>query len=412
MPSLESPSPFNASVPVAEIQVSARLLADGHVAEALGRLEALSSAVPAYATSQVLLAKAYEADQRWEEALEAWHRAHFLAPGSPLVQRGRRRLLDAKKQAMDVASPPPIPPQLSAESAAAQMHAEDTGASTENGPEHTAEVVEPTEESLESVQDEAMHHVTDPSEPEERVKAPLEEGLPEVFINDSVPVSDALGAAAVAEIWEDEKLDSVDDVPLVDEPIIAAPEFDATADEHIAGAPDGDSAWWKRSPGIGDESDIEDIDTGWTVLSEMETSASEPGVSEAQITAPIDEAVQEARSEAEDIEDRRVVGADATPPDDLDSLIRKLEDAPRIRPDPNFVGEEEKVFDDDIADDMVSETLARIYVAQGQYAEAASVYEKLADQQPEQAEEFSEKAAELRARVDDGSEASDPQNVG
>ena len=86
--------------------------------------------------------------------------------------------------------------------------------------------------------------------------------------------------------------------------------------------------------------------------------------------------------------------------DDLDSLIRELEDAPRIRPDPDFVGEDDNGgFDDEIADDMVSETLARIYVAQGQFGEAASVYEKLAEQHPEQARVFRKKAADVRARV-------------
>ena len=89
--------------------------------------------------------------------------------------------------------------------------------------------------------------------------------------------------------------------------------------------------------------------------------------------------------------------------DDLDSLIRELEDAPRIRPDPNFVGEDkDEGFDDGIADDMVSETLARIYVAQGQFGEAASVYKKLAEQHPEQAKEFRQKAADVRTRVGGG----------
>ena len=102
-------SPSTSATLVAEIQRSALLLADGQSAEAVQRLEALSAAVPAYATSQVLLAKAYEAEQRWEDALEAWHRAHFLGPGSPLVQRERRRLLEAKAHAAEAASPPELP---------------------------------------------------------------------------------------------------------------------------------------------------------------------------------------------------------------------------------------------------------------------------------------------------------------
>ncbi|HLA62905.1 MAG TPA: hypothetical protein VK610_00640, partial [Rhodothermales bacterium] len=85
--------------------------------------------------------------------------------------------------------------------------------------------------------------------------------------------------------------------------------------------------------------------------------------------------------------------------DELDALIRSLSDAPRIRPDPDFrPPAPTPVEDEGELDDLVSETLARIYAAQRQYAEAAIVYEKLARQRPDEAEGFLQKAAELRAR--------------
>jgi hypothetical protein len=84
--------------------------------------------------------------------------------------------------------------------------------------------------------------------------------------------------------------------------------------------------------------------------------------------------------------------------DELDALIRRLEDAPRIRPDPNFRGPELSTDEADDDEDVVSETLARIYAAQRQYAEAAIVYEKLARQKPEQSEELLRRAAEMRAQ--------------
>ena len=88
--------------------------------------------------------------------------------------------------------------------------------------------------------------------------------------------------------------------------------------------------------------------------------------------------------------------ADAT---DLDRLISELERA-RIVPDPaveaNLITEQ----DDDL-EDVVSETLARIYAAQQQYGEAARVYDSLAKQNPERMEEFHRKADEMRARASD-----------
>jgi regulator of sirC expression with transglutaminase-like and TPR domain len=50
---------------------------------------------------------------------------------------------------------------------------------------------------------------------------------------------------------------------------------------------------------------------------------------------------------------------------------------------------------------MVSETLARIYIAQQQYTEAARVYVRLAHQDPDRADEYRERAAELREQARD-----------
>ena len=83
--------------------------------------------------------------------------------------------------------------------------------------------------------------------------------------------------------------------------------------------------------------------------------------------------------------------------DELDALIAQLEVAPRIRPDPEYRGPEVSLDAGDV-DDMVSETLAKIYAAQHQYVEAALVYEKLAARQPEDAAALLERAAELRQR--------------
>ncbi len=87
---------------------------------------------------------------------------------------------------------------------------------------------------------------------------------------------------------------------------------------------------------------------------------------------------------------------------ELDDLINELESA-RIVPKPEHEVVEAPVLEADI-DDMVSETLARIYEGQKQFDEAARVYEKLAVIQPDRAEDFEQRANELRARAVNESE--------
>jgi len=91
--------------------------------------------------------------------------------------------------------------------------------------------------------------------------------------------------------------------------------------------------------------------------------------------------------------------AEPRPPaaDDLDRLIEELESA-RIVPNPDLDMLPLPDLEDHI-DDMVSETLARIYASQKQFGEAARVYEQLAEQQPDRAEEFGRKAMEMRGQA-------------
>lgn len=79
--------------------------------------------------------------------------------------------------------------------------------------------------------------------------------------------------------------------------------------------------------------------------------------------------------------------------DDLERLISELE-AARIVPHPDLEDIPPPELDDEI-DDVVSETLARIYASQKKYDEAARVYEQLAHQQPEDAPKFLQLAAEM-----------------
>lgn len=81
---------------------------------------------------------------------------------------------------------------------------------------------------------------------------------------------------------------------------------------------------------------------------------------------------------------------------ELDDLINELESA-RIVPKPEHEIVQAPVLEADI-DDMVSETLARIYEGQKQFDEAARVYEKLAIMQPDRADDFEQRATELRSK--------------
>lgn len=82
---------------------------------------------------------------------------------------------------------------------------------------------------------------------------------------------------------------------------------------------------------------------------------------------------------------------------ELDRLIDELETA-RIVPRPDLDAVPEPDLTTDI-EDVVSETLARIYATQKQYGEAARVYDRLALENPDRAGEFADKAAEMRRRL-------------
>ena len=87
---------------------------------------------------------------------------------------------------------------------------------------------------------------------------------------------------------------------------------------------------------------------------------------------------------------------------DLNRLIEELETA-RIVPDPDVQPlSEEELAEAEAAnepEEVVSETLARIYANQAYYLDAAAVYEKLALKHPERAGDFSRKAHEMRQKA-------------
>ena len=142
----------------------------------------------------------------------------------------------------------------------------------------------------------------------------------------------------------------------------------------------------------------------WEVVEERDDVA--PPAADARvepdILAPQDAPTEPEAPDADQPEDAHVIdeitddapASDFPVADELDALIRDLENAPRITPDPEFSAPAASFDDDD--DDMASETLAQIYAAQHQYAEAAAVYERLALARPAEAEAMLAHAAEMR----------------
>lgn len=86
---------------------------------------------------------------------------------------------------------------------------------------------------------------------------------------------------------------------------------------------------------------------------------------------------------------------------DLDALIGKLSDSGPIRPraDLDAIAPPDGLDADDDDDDPISETLARIYAGQRQFAQAVRIYERLAEQQPAHAARFRAEADALRQKV-------------
>lgn len=111
----------------AGIQDAARHLAEGRPAEAVDALERLVRDFPSYVTAHVLLAKACEAAGDLDRALDAWHTAHFLMPGSPLVRRERQRLLRIDVTPIEPADPSPTDePSPESDAEASTAGAEET----------------------------------------------------------------------------------------------------------------------------------------------------------------------------------------------------------------------------------------------------------------------------------------------
>ena len=444
---------------VPAIQTAARLLAAGRAAEAAERLRQLVREAPTYAAAHVLLASALDAAGRPADALDVWRRAAFLVPHSPLVHRERQRLVDAQSDrpaAPETETPEPETPEPEAPTAEAWDTAETDPASTGEGVEPQdldtqspgLDTQFPGDEQPES--DPRQLDVADlvPFTSDERPAEDLDERATTASPFDGAdPATGEPDADEVAAGDSDERVsDEARDAPqpgasdaAPEEPVtetiplsgtVVLPPLPGSADplDVPEGTPPVDASDLDSRGGDGP------LDVAEGSATDAEPEAEMPGLplSETPLLSPEGHAPSPpppANDELEDdgwtlIEDDAVsppraarpeptplLPAEAPRPepppesvgdahvaDDLDDLISQLDAAPRIKPDPTFQGPA-VTFDESSMDGMASETLAKIYAAQHQYAQAARIYETLAAREPDRADAHLGRAAELRGKA-------------
>ncbi|MFB6099497.1 MAG: hypothetical protein ABEK84_10385 [Salinibacter sp.] len=307
-----------------DLQEPLRLLEEKNVDTAVEVLERKVSALPAHLGAHVLLAYAYEAQERWTQALESWEEVHFLMPNSPIAEDGKRRVLRRMEG----------------------ITAGDERAFAREQPEPESHATEPEVSSPDTADE----------EPETASSPDTENSSDEASSPDTETSSEEADAAS-------------DEAPEG----LAQLRRQAEREARQGGARPGLS---ETPPSIGEASDDDPS-------SEASSPPDEP-----PSTTP--------EEQIEHLEDEGAA-------DELDQLIDKLQSA-RIDPDPDAETDapppDAEPFDDeDESEEVVSETLARIHEGQDDYEKAAHIYAQLAEQEPDRADEFREKAAELRERA-------------
>lgn len=278
---------------VPDLQEPLALLEREDYEAAITMLERKVAAMPAHLGAHVLLAHAYETQERWEEALQSWAEARFLMPNSPIAEAGTQRVLQRLEEHDGDSFAFAFPPSLKTQPPSDTDMAE---GSDVNAPT--------TDEQPESPDDETS-------------------GL------------DQLRRQAEREARKGGARPNLPHAPSPSDLSSSRKESSPTPEERVED--------------LDEEGDADDLDR---LINELQSARIEP----------------EPDAEA---------------------------DAPPRAPD---VGEE---VENDETKDIVSETLARIHEGQGDYQEAARIYETLVEQEPERADEFQEKADEMREKADE-----------
>jgi tetratricopeptide (TPR) repeat protein len=328
-----------------DLRHTLELIDDGALDEAVTALEDALARMPAYTPAYVLLAETYETQGRWSDALTTWQQARFFAPNSPTIEAGLLRALEHQDIAAEAETPDT---ELEEDVIDTPQRSDGPHAATEDDATPATDAAAP------------------PSSESSAPQPPRDPATPVPEHPDAETAQADLGAPSRPHPPEDESDSGDDEGRILSEE--DAPPQDAPSSETPS-----------------EEEDAHENDEPPST-----SSGAPPKPSAQPRPSPLDELAS------------RLPNPDQPLPDDLqdlDRLIDELESA-RIDPQPDVENAPAPNLDNDV-DDMVSETLARIYIAQKQYAEAARVYVRLAHQDPDRAEEYHEKAAELRRQARD-----------
>lgn len=299
-------------------------------------LERLAAETPMHATVHVLLAQTCERLHRWDDALAAWQTARLLLPDLGLVHEGGLRATRVLAAIQTLRAP--------------------VGPSTPVPPEPPSGSGVTPPGSLFPFEMPLASEAAPPS----HQRPPAPRGTTVFF--------DPLTRATHAEPWDSR------------EPTAPPPFFDTE---------DGTPPSGRAVPAGTDSAGAAPLDDLPDVPPHPETShPGTPRPGSLPTTAP----------------DAARPGGPSMPgvPDtfDLDDLIESLNTAGRIVPraDVDAVPPPPGL-DADEADEVVSPTLARIFAAQGQIADAIRAFERLAASDPARAAEFQAEADALRRRL-------------
>lgn len=366
---------------ISPLQDAADLIKEGNVVEAIRLLKRLTEVMPGYAAAYVVLAHALEATGQPRGAFTVWQHAALLIPNSRVIQQGLLRTADALSIIDSTSNgtsttPAPAPVAYTTEQIIVPP------AETQVG---STETTESKRESDKSFPDKPSQN--DPKE-DSQFKTPLQKTpswqWPETLLKKQKSGIESDKNKKSASF----PLETEDDTPTIPKASQTETDITPTQDKHEL------EKTFLRETNDTENDQSQDEIPDHTASTEQTLQDLSPLGSD---VAPLSSAAESTTVRPEDAV--KTIPSAAVPEgaqwfDDLDSLITELESA-RIVPKPDFESVPPPDLEDNI-EDMVSETLARIYASQKQYEEAARVYEQLAQQQPEEAETFMAKAEEMR----------------
>ncbi len=210
-----------------DLQHPLALLEQKDVDTAIDVLEQKVTALPAHLGAHVLLAYAFEAQQRWDKALESWENARFLMPNSPIAEAGKRRVL----RRMDGIETDAGPLGPDAPSATGSTRPEETAPSASS--EDDDAEADPNREEESSAEDSGLAQLRQQAEREARQGGARPGLTDEPLSTDSPPPPEAPSSTPEEQVEQFEDEDGSNDLDRLIDKLQSAridPDPDAEAD--------------------------------------------------------------------------------------------------------------------------------------------------------------------------------------